>query len=386
MFEISMTSALFIYVICYALGFLFMTVLYYFIDKNEHDYKYYLLFFTLGFIGALLMCLRDIVGVFAGVILSNSIFVLGFMMLPIGYKRMVKFEVGKIFYHIVIALFVVSFLVFTYVFNNTIIRVYIMNFTLVVIVVDMLYNLFKYKNHGNEVMILSVILILLSIILRTLNMVINTEETHQFLMFVYDPFYIVLAGVSNLFIIPGVLLISKSKLEVILKDMINLDSLTGLENRRSMISKFSNVWRQSQRNKVPISVFMIDIDDFKKFNDQFGHIFGDNILISISNSIKRIIYRPFDIICRFGGEEFVVVLFECDYESALLKAQQIHDEVKKCEIYLDENQSSPLTVSIGIVSVIAENELNIDELLNLADRQMYESKNKGKNQTSITKL
>jgi len=113
----------------------------------------------------------------------------------------------------------------------------------------------------------------------------------------------------------------------VLKNLSLYDELTEVYNRRGFLELGSRTWTMCRRNHWPISVLMIDIDYFKKFNDTYGHQKGDLCLISVAQSIKKCCRRPGDMVCRYGGEEFLVILSDTPVSGAKVVAQYIQQEV-----------------------------------------------------------
>ena len=159
------------------------------------------------------------------------------------------------------------------------------------------------------------------------------------------------------------------------------DPLTGLHNRRSLITELEKVWNQGKRDKKTVTILMLDIDDFKKYNDKFGHSKGDEILEDISKTLRDVIYRPMDIISRYGGEEFVIALYECKVDAAIIKTKEIHSSISKLHHFIDVEETVPLSVSIGYVTTIVHQGLDFEEVIKIADKEMYKAKNNGKNCT-----
>jgi two-component system chemotaxis family response regulator WspR len=162
--------------------------------------------------------------------------------------------------------------------------------------------------------------------------------------------------------------------------LTNVDGLTGLNNRR-YFEEFAEIqWSFAIREKLWISVLMIDVDDFKKYNDTYGHLEGDEVLKNVGSSIKKCAERPTDIVARFGGEEFVVILPDCPVDDGLA----IGDKVCRCVERLDISHSGSatgtvVTVSVGAASTTPLPGDSLLELINTADGALYEAKRAGKN-------
>ncbi len=160
-----------------------------------------------------------------------------------------------------------------------------------------------------------------------------------------------------------------------LKRKLNTDYLTKAFTRRYGINFLKNMIYFSKSSNAPLSVLMIDIDDFKMVNDQFGHICGDIILKEISSIIKSKI-RSFDVIIRYGGEEFLAVLPFTKKENAVEIAERIRRSVENCTFHCDEKDIK-LTVSIGVCQF--DGDCDLDELIRKADENLYTAKKSGKN-------
>ena len=133
---------------------------------------------------------------------------------------------------------------------------------------------------------------------------------------------------------------------------------------------------------MPLALIMIDIDRFKLFNDTYGHLSGDQALIRIAEVIKAVIKRSSDLAARFGGEEFVVMLMNTTAEGAAVVAEEIRKRVEELGIENEETENV-ITVSLGIASVVPDNELAPNELIDAADRALYKAKEDGRNKVTV---
>jgi len=153
------------------------------------------------------------------------------------------------------------------------------------------------------------------------------------------------------------------------------DPLTDLLNRRTMVNFIENEHARSKRSGKPFGLILTDVDDFKRVNDENGHTAGDIVLVELSN-LLRIVLRKQDLIARWGGEEFLILLPETDYEGVQVAAEKIREIVAKARVVY---QGNPIQVTISIGGVVCQLEENWDECINLADRALYFGKNHGKN-------
>lgn len=163
--------------------------------------------------------------------------------------------------------------------------------------------------------------------------------------------------------------------------MARIDGLTGIGNRRKFDEVLNREWERSQRDGLPISLIMIDVDHFKLYNDKYGHQQGDECLRQIAKTIQSTLGRPSDIVTRYGGEEFVCILPSTGLEGSNLKAEQIRKAVLALGL---PHSSSPtltiVTVSLGVATLFADKALTTESLIKDADNQLYLAKRSGRNQ------
>ena len=160
-----------------------------------------------------------------------------------------------------------------------------------------------------------------------------------------------------------------------------IDSLTGLFNRRAFERKITDEFERAKRYGHPLSVLILDIDNFKQINDTYGHHGGDKALVKISETLREKTRRS-DFPSRYGGEEFVLILPESDQESALLAATKIHEEIRSCTFGTPEKPFL-LTVSIGLSSTSLKAYSDWREMIEDADGALYHAKNTGKDKIEL---
>lgn len=165
-----------------------------------------------------------------------------------------------------------------------------------------------------------------------------------------------------------------------LVDMATHDFLTGLWNRREAYRRLGEEVARSLRQKVPLSILMIDLDHFKRINDVFGHSAGDAVLQSVADKMRSI-FRPYDIPCRYGGEEFLVILPETDPASAFAVAERLRLELAALEICPAPATILRITASIGVATLLDEE--TPDAFVNRADSALYEGKSQGRNRVIV---
>ncbi|MDD5036402.1 MAG: diguanylate cyclase [Methylococcaceae bacterium] len=170
------------------------------------------------------------------------------------------------------------------------------------------------------------------------------------------------------------------ELNIELLKLANLDGLTGLINRRFFEKRYAEEWLRAARKKYALSVIMFDIDWFKRLNDQFGHLEGDECLKRIASAVREIPTRPADVIARYGGEEFVVLLPETDVHGARLIAERIRTEVEDLHIPNPGSTVRPfVTISAGVATAVPDSESPSTSLIRFADEALYRAKEGGRN-------
>ena len=159
----------------------------------------------------------------------------------------------------------------------------------------------------------------------------------------------------------------------------NKDALSGVYNRSTFEDTLNREVKLAHRYKRSLSVIILDIDNFKNFNDNFGHSLGDQVIKSTANNITSCV-RSTDIVFRYGGEEFVALLSNTSVEGAVFLAERIRKKIESSIINF-EDQNINVTVSLG-VSELNENEQNAS-FFSRADKALYEAKKTGKNRSCI---
>lgn len=162
------------------------------------------------------------------------------------------------------------------------------------------------------------------------------------------------------------------------------DGLTGLFNHRHFRERLDEEFERARRYKLPLSCLIFDIDDFKKINDTFGHLQGDQILQEIASRTLNLIRRS-DLAARYGGEEFTIVMPQTGLEGAKAQGQRMLDELSRLP-YKGVPEDYPVTVSVGVAVLDHENMLDCEALVRCADTALYQAKRNGKNQVVIGKL
>jgi diguanylate cyclase (GGDEF)-like protein len=164
-------------------------------------------------------------------------------------------------------------------------------------------------------------------------------------------------------------------------DAANVDKLTGVPNRRTLVTELFDEVERANRYERPLSVAFVDIDHFKAVNDTYGHGAGDIVLRGVAQTLQANL-RATDMVGRFGGEEFMLILTETNVEEGAVLTEKLRMLVSKLRFPVEENPDLSVTISIGIAGGIGAH-LSSDELVRDADAAMYSAKSLGRNQTYI---
>jgi len=154
------------------------------------------------------------------------------------------------------------------------------------------------------------------------------------------------------------------------------DALSGLYNRRYMEESLQREIQRAARKRTQIGIIMADIDFFKKFNDTYGHAAGDAVITHVGRIFKQK-FRGSDIVCRYGGEEFLVILPDSSVEDTCKRAEEMRQEIKKMEIVFQGQILGSITISMGIAAYPAHGS-NLDDLIRTADVALYKAKQTGR--------
>ncbi|MCB4771645.1 diguanylate cyclase [Ancylobacter sp. Lp-2] len=165
-----------------------------------------------------------------------------------------------------------------------------------------------------------------------------------------------------------------------LERLTRIDGLTSLGNRRYFDEYMMAEWRRALRGGLTLSVLMIDVDQFKDYNDNYGHLAGDDVLRRVADAIRVSASRAGDLAARFGGEEFVVVLLNTGIEEAQVAAERLVQNVRNLDI---PHGSKRVTVSVGVASMQPQGDLP-EEIITAADLALFRAKASGKDRYELS--
>lgn len=165
----------------------------------------------------------------------------------------------------------------------------------------------------------------------------------------------------------------------VLRSIALVDGLTGVGNRRKFEEDLDASWRHCMRESLPLSLVMVDVDYFKRYNDRYGHQAGDRCLQVVARTLTQTLRRPYDSVGRYGGEEFACLLPNTPLEAAVSIADRMEESVRGLKLeHLDSSCAGVVTVSVGVATLIPVADVEPYALVDAADRQLYEAKRAGR--------
>ncbi|MDP5018105.1 MAG: AAA-like domain-containing protein [Dolichospermum sp.] len=173
--------------------------------------------------------------------------------------------------------------------------------------------------------------------------------------------------------------------------LVNVDQLTQLANRKWFDDRFALEWQRMAHLQKPLSLILADVDEFKFYNDTYGHQSGDNCLRQVAQAINSVIKSPDYLVARYGSEEFALILPQTEAGAAILIAEEIRETVKSLRIKISEltnktqsTNTARLTISLGIVCVIPAGNVSFTEFFQAADQALYQAKQLGRDRTILS--
>ncbi len=165
-----------------------------------------------------------------------------------------------------------------------------------------------------------------------------------------------------------------------LQRLSSLDGLTGVANRRQFDESLEQEWQRAARTGMPLSLIFADVDYFKRYNDHYGHQAGDDALKKVAGALQSTVHRPADLVSRYGGEEFVMVLPDTTLEGAVAVASKVLDNVRTLNIpHENAENTDRVTLSIGVATLTPKENENPQTLVQAADKALYRAKEAGRN-------
>lgn len=170
-----------------------------------------------------------------------------------------------------------------------------------------------------------------------------------------------------------------------LEKLVEIDDLTGLSNRRYLAEHLEIEWSAALANETYFSVIVADIDYFKQFNDTYGHQAGDECLKAVAAALQQSLHRSSDVVIRFGGEEFCVMLPETQPDDARMVAERMRQNIQALALAHENSKvDNYVTISCGVASIVPSGDKQAADLIRIADEALYKAKAAGRNCTILS--
>ncbi len=161
------------------------------------------------------------------------------------------------------------------------------------------------------------------------------------------------------------------------------DDLTGAASRRLFDQTMESEWLRGQRSQESLSLVVFDIDNFKQYNDRYGHVQGDQCLARVAGAIRLLPWRSTDLLARYGGDEFVLVLPETALDAAQHLAEKCRAAVARLALPHEGSAHGQVTISMGAAALVPQDDMRYTALIEQADRMLYQAKKNGRNQVCV---
>ncbi len=172
----------------------------------------------------------------------------------------------------------------------------------------------------------------------------------------------------------------------LLREMIGRDGMTGLHNRTAFLEHFQRALAQAARDQRHIAILMLDFDEFKAYNDNYGHLAGDNVLREVGQSVRGEFRRPMDLFARYAGEEFVGIWYDIDPAALDAMAERVRKNVESLNIPHEAALHQRMTVSVGVVVLRPTGSESLLDIIARADQALYAAKHSGRNRVVIEQI
>jgi len=330
-------------------------------------------------VGLLFISTRDIMPLWASIVFGNSFLITGDLCFNFGIveaaERKPPWRVGLAFAAVIAA----SIYWFYFVTPNLTLRIALIGLAEVCYEIVAIYACLRSSDKFRQLTFQLIALLLTIHSAASLWRIFNAYATNMTTIFLQNPAQILYAGslIIFVFLMTALLvLLTAQKFQKELLDQSRRDFLTKALNRRAFEGIVEGEWSRALRHDHPTSFLIVDIDHFKKVNDQYGHSAGDNVLVDVS-SIAQTVLRQEDIWCRYGGEEFAVMLPETGGKEATAIAERLRCVIEQARI-TTLNGPLKVTVSIG-ASERTSGRTHWGEVLEVADQALYKAKSSGRN-------
>lgn len=351
--------------------------------RNKNDY-YFMRAKIVHFFAFCLIYMRDVIPDILSVNLGNTFVLLGFYLEAMSVLKSLMNNTHKNIILSVRIIFGSSVLLFNLTetfYQQTALRITTASICIFAILIIPSSKLVLTKELGKFKRIIGVYYVFFLIFLLPRSMFFITDRETSIMsnnMIQTLTFYSL--TLLLIFSICATMLLRKEETDNLISLMATTDSLTGVTNRHGFFNDVANIFNRHKSLQIPITILFFDIDHFKKVNDLYGHIFGDDVLKFFAKTIQQNM-RAGDLLCRYGGEEFLGVIQDADYSVSQRVAKRIMEQIEKAafETYPDFK----FTTSIGIAIGIPKEDDMVETFIEHADQALYEAKRTGRNKITM---
>ncbi len=345
-------------------------------------------FFTLF---ALLLLMRGLLHPLITVVLADTALCLAVLMIADGVSRLKNQPVRRGFYRWYLSFCLVAFIYFTFLNPSFSARVMVTIICTVAIFCWVLIMISRQSMRswrlGEWILSVSLMMSVIAAILRALTALVEPETTAAMSILSYQgaqAHYLTVNLLATVFIAFGLIVMTQDNLRRDLERLASYDALTGVLTRRVILDLLDKSIAKVSRTGRPLALMMIDLDHFKRVNDNYGHRVGDRVLSKIIDAVESAL-RKDTYIGRYGGEEFLIVMPDTSYEQLLEVSERIRQIAAKTIIH-HQRSTIQCTISIGAVIIDASNVDSLSDPVTLADNALYQAKQQGRNQVVVAGL
>ena len=337
---------------------------------------------------ALLLLMRGLVHPLISVVLADTALCLAVLLIADGISRLKNLHIQHGIYRWYLSFCLVAFIYFTFLAPSFSARVMVTILSTVIIFSWVLVMLsrqpFRTWRLGEWVVSVSLLISVMAAILRALTALLNTESPSAMSILSYQgvqAHYLTINLLATVFIAFGLIVMTQDNLRRDLERLASYDALTGVLTRRVILDLLDKSMAKVSRTGQPLAVMMIDLDHFKRINDNYGHSVGDSVLEKIITAVESVL-RKDTYIGRYGGEEFLIVMPDTSHEQLLEVSERIRQAAAKTLI---RHQQSTIqcTISVGALIIDASNVDGLSDPVTQADKALYQAKQQGRNQVVI---
>ncbi len=327
-------------------------------------------------IGFCLMLQRNFIPSLISVNLGNTLCFIGFYYEAMSMLRILnETRLAKKYLLPVAAIAILGFNFVEFLYLDTSLRVAGASICLIMILSMPCVRLFISPNSGKFKQWVGVMYLCVLVMLFPRTVYALTTEMHLFTNSYVQTLTHLAMVLQLVFSLPAYLLLIKEDTDQIIASMATTDMLTGLANRYAFLDAAQRVFLRGRINGGVLAILFMDIDFFKTINDSYGHGFGDRVLAELGRTINNCL-RPTDLSCRYGGEEFVILLHDADTSAAVIVAQRIRNHV--AALSFPEYPDFHFTLSVGVVAGAPGEHDSLDVFIGRADSALYMAKRAGR--------